>query len=101
MPKKNTSTPENTAMRADAPISPLQLAELACTLYRSLAPQYNLTPPPDWHALSPAQQECAIAVATRLLRRVDARMRYVLRGTTANGPLVGKEACIEEEVTHA
>ena len=94
MPKTQSSILENTVMPDDRPVSAEHLAQLALTLYTSLAPSFGLTIPPDtlcWETLSPEQRACALAVAHRLLRRVDARVRYVLRGTRYGEPLVGKE----------
>ncbi len=87
MPKH---TLEGATMRPDGPVSAEQLAELAYTLCRQLAPEYGLSADMFlWEWLSPEQQHCAIAVARRLLRRVDARVRYILHGGYT-APFVGE-----------
>lgn len=81
---------ETEESEADGPMTAEQLAQLAYKLYQQTAPQYGLiagsTP---WESLPEAQQQCALAVARRLLRRIEAHVRYVAH--TVN----------ESEATHA
>jgi len=101
MPRhKKQALPETVAMQADGPISAEALARLACTLYSTLAPQYGvdcqLAP---FDRLPEAERNLSIAVARRLLRRVDARMRYILhRGYS--GPMLGEMNTSEESELH-
>ncbi len=89
MPKRS---PEKEVMRADGPVSAEDLAQLAYTLYQQTAPHYGLSPEnTPWEGLSEAQQQCAIAVARRLLHRVESRMRYILHGGYT-GPLLSEES---------
>jgi hypothetical protein len=95
--KKGKDLPETAVMRPDGPVSAEALARLAFTIYATKAPDYGIhTHVTPFDCLPEQQQRLCTEVARLLLKRVDARVRYILHGGYLP-PFVGMEKSEERK----